>query len=211
MAEAGKLRVLPMFPLGTVLFPYGVLPLRVFEPRYRIMTQEIMQSEKEFGVVLIERGSEVGGGDVRFDLGTIARVVQATQLADGGWALATVGTRRVRVARWLPDDPFPRAEVEELVETEATAPDRAARDRVQRALTDIYALLRRIDSRVPDVPALADDPGRASFEAAIASPLGPLDAQRVLEASGVSERLDCLQTMLAEQTAALRARLALDE
>ncbi len=62
-------RIMPMFPLGTVLFPYALLPLHVFEPRYRVMIRHVMDSDHEFGVVLIERGSEVGGGDVRFDIG----------------------------------------------------------------------------------------------------------------------------------------------
>ena len=54
---------MPMFPLGTVLFPHALLPLRVFEPRYREMTARVLREDGEFGVVLIERGSEVGGGD----------------------------------------------------------------------------------------------------------------------------------------------------
>ena len=96
-----------MFPLGTVLFPYALLPLHVFEPRYRLMMRHVLDGDREFGVVLIERGSEVGGGDTRFDVATVARVVQAAELPDGRYALATVGMRRVRVERWLDDDPYP--------------------------------------------------------------------------------------------------------
>ena len=86
---------LPMFPLGTVLFPYATLPLHVFEPRYRLMTRHVLDGDHEFGVVLIERGSEVGGGDVRFDVGTVARVVQIAEVPDGRYALVTVGVRRI--------------------------------------------------------------------------------------------------------------------
>src|SRR4051812_26706984 len=57
---------LPMFPLGTVLFPHAVLPLHVFEPRYRALVETCLHSDGRFGVVLIERGYEVGGGDARF-------------------------------------------------------------------------------------------------------------------------------------------------
>ena len=64
-----------MFPLGTVLFPSGVLPLRVFEPRYRDMLEDLLSGNREFGVVLIERGSEVGGGEVRSGIGTMARIL----------------------------------------------------------------------------------------------------------------------------------------
>ena len=80
-----------------------------------------MRGDGEFGVVLIERGSEVGGGDTRFAVGTIARVVRVQELPDGGFALATVGIRRVRVERWLADDPYPQAEVVDVAEEMSTA------------------------------------------------------------------------------------------
>src|SRR5258708_32303829 len=105
-----------MFPLGTVLFPYAVLPLHVFEPRYRALTRHVLDGDQEFGIVLSERGSEVGGGDVRFRVATLAHVVQFAQLDDGRFALAVVGAARVRVEAWLPEEPFPRAEVVELPE-----------------------------------------------------------------------------------------------
>jgi uncharacterized protein len=66
-------RVMPMFPLGTVLFPYALLPLQVFEPRYRVMMHHVLEGDREFGVVLIERGSEVGGGGARVGVGPGAR------------------------------------------------------------------------------------------------------------------------------------------
>ena len=100
-------RVLPMFPLGTVLFPHAVLPLHVFEPRYRVMMRRCIDGDGEFGVVLIERGNEVGGGDTRFDIGTVARIVQAAELEDGRFAIAAVGLGRFQVVRWLAEDPYP--------------------------------------------------------------------------------------------------------
>jgi Lon protease-like protein len=198
---------MPMFPLGTVLFPYAMLPLHVFEPRYRVMTRRVLDSDHEFGVVLIERGSEVGGGDVRFDVGTVARVVQAAELADGRYSLATVGMRRVRVARWLDDDPFPQAEVIELADAPATPADGDGRARVGGALDALVAVAREFDEHIPDAPVLDADPVRASYEAAALAALGPLDAQRVLEAD-TTTRLALLATLLGERTAELRARLA---
>src|SRR5438128_2746014 len=102
---------MPMFPLGTVLLPGGVLPLHVFEPRYRAMVKHCLAGDREFGVVLIARGHEVGGHDQRHDVGTVARMIQVAELADGRYAMITVGMRRIRVTEWLPDDPFPQAEV----------------------------------------------------------------------------------------------------
>jgi ATP-dependent Lon protease len=201
-------RILPMFPLGTVLFPYALLPLHVFEPRYRVMIHHVMDGDHEFGVVLIERGSEVGGGDARFDTGTVARVVQAAELPDGRYALATVGLGRVRVTRWLPDDPYPQAEVVALADEAAgSAADRDGRNRVVAALASVTDLVRRLDPRIDDAPALDPDPVRASYEAAALAPIGPLDAQRVLEAPNAATRLDMLAVLLDERADELRARL----
>src|SRR5215218_5003894 len=108
-----------MFPLGTVLFPGMPLTLHVFEPRYRaLMAACVAGADRgeppEFGVVLIERGTEVGGGDQRFGIGTVARLTQVAKLPDGRYATLALGTRRVAVRSWLPDDPYPRAEVDDL-------------------------------------------------------------------------------------------------
>jgi Lon protease-like protein len=199
--------VMPMFPLGTVLFPYAHLPLHVFEPRYRMMTRHVLNGDQEFGVVLIERGSEVGGGDVRFDVGTVARIAHANELPDGRYALMTVGTRRVRVTAWLPDDPYPHAEVEALVDAPTTDDDARARERVELALDVVTDLARRLEPRLPARPPLDADPVRASYEAAALAPLGPLDAQRVLETDTASDRLALLATLLAERADELRGLL----
>src|SRR4051794_29363897 len=104
--------LMPMFPLGSVLLPGAVLPLHVFEPRYRTLVDACLAAdEHEFGVVLIDRGHEVGGGDVRRRAGTVARMMQVAELEAGRYAVVAVGTRRIRVERWLDDDPYPRADV----------------------------------------------------------------------------------------------------
>ena len=107
--------VMPMFPLGTPLLPGSVLPLHVFEPRYRQLVHDILADDSEvaeFGVVMIARGREVGGGDVRNDVGTVARVLDMRALPDGRYALAAVGADRLRVNAWLPDDPYPLADID---------------------------------------------------------------------------------------------------
>jgi hypothetical protein len=196
-----------MFPLGTVLFPHALLPLHVFEPRYRVMIRHVLEDDQQFGVVLIERGSEVGGGDVRFDIGTLARVVHAAEVPDGRYALTAVGTQRVSVARWLPDDPYPIAEVEALTEPPSLPTDAEARDLVVARLAMVTELARQIDERVAGPPDLDLDPVRASFEAAALAPIGPLDAQRLLETDTAGTRLVMLAGMLDERADDLRARL----
>ena len=198
----------PMFPLGSVLFPHAVLPLHVFEPRYRELTERCLAGDREFGVVLIERGHEVGGGDARFDVGTVARIMQAGQLDDGRWVLVNVGIERLRVLEWLDDDPFPRAHVERLGDVAASASTSVT--------SDVAALLRRVLAmhlELGDLPApvdvhLDDDPGLASYQAAALAPIGPLDAQRLLEIDDAGERLARLQEILAEEQAVLELRLS---
>ena len=110
--------VLAMFPLNSVLFPYMPLRLRVFEERYLIMLGELLRSEEaRFGVVLIERGREVGGGEECFSVGTIAQITQLGA-QEGFVGLIAQGSRRIEVSEWLDDTPHPRAEVHEMAELE---------------------------------------------------------------------------------------------
>jgi Lon protease-like protein len=197
-----------MFPLGTVLFPHAVLPLHVFESRFRMMARDVLEGDHEFGVVLIERGSEIGGGDVRFGVGTIAHIVQASALPDGRFALAVVGVSRFRVLRWLPDEPYPRAEIAELVEPPATADAVATVEPVAAALREVYQLSGLVQGvAATDALELSADPEQASFEVAALASLGPLDAQRVLELPDTAARLRALRDLLSDAATVLRARL----
>ncbi len=201
-------RTLPMFPLGTVLFPYAVLPLHVFEPRYRALTEDCLAGDGCFGVVLIERGSEVGGGDTRFATGTVAQIVRAGQLPDGRYVLATVGTRRLRVRSWLADDPYPHAEVELFTESDAPFDVPEDREAVEQLLRRVLALRAELGDPVPGVAVeLSDDPVRASFEAAALAPVGPLDAQALLELGTPVARFARLRELLTDEATMLEFRL----
>jgi Lon protease-like protein len=196
-----------MFPLQSVLFPSAVLPLHVFEPRYRELTRRALDGDREFGVTLIERGSEVGGGDARFAIGTRAHIVEAAELPDGRWALVAVGMRRISVVRWLPDAPFPQAEVDDLPEP-APGPDVGAlRAEAERWLRRALAL--RAELGYPAAPAtveLADDPVTAAFQIGALAPMGPADAQRVLQVENTDDRLRLLAQLLEEETDVLEQR-----
>lgn len=200
---------MPMFPLGTVLFPSALLPLHVFEPRYRALAKDCMAGDRQFGVVLIARGSEVGGGDVRTDVGCLARVMEANELRDGRWVLAAVGVRRLRVLRWLPDDPYPLADVEDW-------DDEAAGAGLGDRLGEVVGLLRRVLGLKAELgePAaratveLADDPVLASYQVAALAPFGPADHQRLLTAPGPDPRLAVLHELLTEEATYLEQRLA---
>jgi Lon protease-like protein len=200
---------LPMFPLGTVLFPSMMLPLHVFEPRYRALARRCVDGDGELGVVLIERGSEVGGGDTRSHVGTRARLLQAAELDDGRWVLGLVGVERIRVDRWLPDDPYPRAEVTSF-DGEPAGPDaHDHRHQVQRLLRRVLALKAELgESATPATVVLDPDPSLAAFQAAALAPLGPFDAQRVLELEAADDRLALVVALLEDEATVLAQRVA---
>ena len=197
--------ILPMFPLGSVLFPSMILPLHVFEPRYRALVDDCVADNGEFGVVLIERGSEVGGGDVRTDVGTVAQVLEIERFDDGRCALAAVGTRRFRVDRWLDDDPYPRAEV---TDWDDPAPESLDLDEVDALFRRALALAAELgEAPAPMDVELAEDAGLATFQMAALAPLGPADRQVLLATEGAQARVRLLAEQLADMTELLRARL----
>jgi Lon protease-like protein len=199
-----------MFPLGSVLFPSIFLPLHVFEPRYRALARHCLDGDQEFGVVLIERGSEVGGDDVRTSVGTVARIIEAAELDDGRWVLGTVGTRRIRVREWLLDDPYPQADVEDWDDVEAAAGVVDAYDAVVSRLRRVLALKAELAEPAVDATIeLSDDPALGSFQVAAVGPFGPMDQQRLLQAAGPNERLQLLDVLLTEENDYLAARLGM--
>ena len=201
--------VLPMFPLGTVLLPSTAISLHVFEPRYRALARHCVDGDGRLGVVLIERGSEVGGGDVRFDVATRGRIADALELEDGRWVMAVVGEDRVRVQRWLADDPYPRAEVVPCADEPVGAGASARRDELERLLRRTLALKAELGEPAEDVTVgLSADPAVATWQAVGLAPLGPMDAQRVLATDGAGDRLDLVVSLLAEENAVLAQRLA---
>jgi uncharacterized protein len=184
---------LGMFPLSTVLFPEAGLPLHVFEERYRTLMGDCLASDGEFGVVLITRGSEVGGGDARTDVGTVARIANVAELDDGRMLVVATGVRRVRVVDWLPDDPYPRALVEDLPDPGARCPG--------DVLTGAEGSLRRLRSlmsELGDVPALphslriSGEPDGIGWQLCDMAPLVSLDLQRLLVADGLEARMRLL-------------------
>jgi uncharacterized protein len=202
--------VTPMFPLGSVLMPGQVLPLHVFEPRYRRLVGDCLEGDGEFGVVLIERGSEVGGGDVRSTVGTMARIADSAATEDGRWAVVALGVRRIRVEAWLDDDPYPRAVVNDW-------PDAATSSDVDTAVSTAIDRLRKLLTLAAEMGAdgipldlvFSDDAVEAAGQLAAISPLGPADRQRLLMAPDVHTRLGLLIAMLEDEGDLLEAQMRL--
>ena len=98
-----------MFPLESALLPNQDLPLRIFEPRYGALVRHCVDTGEPFGVVLISRGREVGGGDARCDVGVLCRINECIDEGVDRYSLRCRTGERIRVCEWLPDDPYPRA------------------------------------------------------------------------------------------------------
>ncbi len=199
-------RYLPVFPLGSVLMPAQVMPLHIFEPRYRVLMETLTEpaSPGEIGVVLIERGSEVGGGDTRVQIGTVAHLIESEALPDGRWLAVFGGSHRLRVAEWLPDDPFPQAEVEEIADDEWDESDGPALAAAEARVREVLHLAAELGTASLPRFALSPDPALAAWEVCAIAPLGALDRQRLLEAPTHKERLG----LLVEQAAGVAEVLA---
>jgi uncharacterized protein len=181
---------LPMFPLGSVLFPHLPLQLRVFEERYLVMLKRMLESEAaEFGVVLIERGQEVGGGEHRFGYGTVAQITELGA-QEGFVGLVAQGERRFRVTEWLEEDPHPRATVDVLPELEWDDAHQDLREEAERVVRRTLALASEFtEQQWPADVELSDDPLAAVWQLAGIAPVGPLDQVDLLRSGSVEELL----------------------
>ena len=201
---------MPMFPLTHPLLPGAGLPLHVFEPRYRAMFQDILADDDhppEFGVTMIARGHEVGGGEERTEIGCVARIIDMNVTPDGRYGVMTVGTEPIRVVEWLPDDPYPRAEVEHLPADDGPPLEPGALEALRRRVDAVNALARELGATTPpDDIEISDEPDLALFHLAALAPIGPADRYRVLAAAGRVERAEVLTTALDDVAAVLEFR-----
>ncbi|MDG2351772.1 MAG: LON peptidase substrate-binding domain-containing protein [Acidimicrobiales bacterium] len=197
-------RTIPMFPLSLVLFPEQILPLHIFEDRYRTMVEEIIDDDREFGVVLIERGSEVGGGDTRKSIGTLAEIIDSEKSNDGRWLLITKGTKRIETSRWLEDSPYPRAEVSFLDEEEFISFDAQEWLKIVTHMRRVLAILAELGDDVAPISInISEEPLLGSFQMSSILPITPFDSQKLLEVASVDERCVLLKRFLVniEETA----------
>ncbi|ATO17264.1 LON peptidase substrate-binding domain-containing protein [Micromonospora sp. WMMA1998] len=211
---------LPVFPLGTVLFPGLVLPLHIFEERYRALVRHLVGlpegAPREFGVVAIQAGWEVapagppgrsglaGGPVTLHEVGCTAELRQVTELADGGFDIVTVGRRRFRIAE-VDDaaEPYLTAEVEWL--PEPTGPDETADLLAARVISVFRHYLGLIRPDPEDISEqLPEDPTVLSHLVAATAALTVADRQRLLAIDDTPGRLRAELRLLHRETALLR-------
>ena len=180
--------VMPMFPLSTVLLPGMPLSLRIFEERYlKLLGDLVLEETPEFGVVLIEKGPEVGGGEKRLPIGTIASVIDIGTL-EQFYGVESVGSQRFRVNAWLPDDPYPMADIDfipDLIWDDSLMP---ARVHLETKVRKLLAFASEFgDLQYGSDTELSDDPMDACWQLAGVLPVGQLDQIDLLNSQSADE------------------------
>lgn len=204
--------VMPMFPLGSVLFPSMPLTLRIFEERYLKLLGDLMSAENpEFGVVGIARGAEVGGGEGRMSIGTIASVADVG--ATGEFlGLEAVGTQRFRVSAWLPDDPYPIADIDlipDLIWDDSLMP---ARVHLELAVRNLLSFASQFgDFQFEADVGVSDDPMEACWQLAGVLPIGEMDRFDLLSSQSAEDLIAQAYEIVTTADDTLRAMLANDD
>ena len=180
--------VMPMFPLSTVLMPAMPLSLRIFEERYLKLTGDlILEENPEFGVVLIARGPEVGGGEKRLEIGTIASVNDIGTL-DQFYGIESIGTQRFRVNAWLPDDPYPIADIDFLPDLIWNDSLTLARENLELKVRNLLAFASEFgDLQYGPDTELSEDLMDSCWQLAGILPVGPLDQVDLLKSQSAEE------------------------
>jgi Lon protease-like protein len=183
---------LPLFPLNTVLFPGGPLPLRIFEPRYLAMISRCLRRSEGFGVVLIKQGSEVGAAEM-FEIGTIAEIVDWYQGTDGLLGVTARGTERFRLGEISrQSDGLYVGQLESL----AAEPGSAVPERYQPMTRMLRTILDELGGHYRDIDESFDDASWVGYRIAEILPLPAATKQGFLEMIDPQARLEMLKPHL---------------
>jgi uncharacterized protein len=203
-------RMLPLFPLGSVLYPGLLLPMHIFEDRYRKLVHDLLAEPepRRFGVIAIREGRETGADSIAalYDIGCTATVRQVIEQEDGRFYLITVGTQRFRLAEIDRSEPYLRGQVDYLPE------DTGDREAVQLAVQEVQSGFRAyLDAlaergaakvRTPDLP---DEPVQLSYLVAASMIANLNDKQALLAQPDALRRLTTERALLSRENAMLRS------
>jgi len=201
--------ILPLFPLSSVLFPGALMPLHIFEPRYRLLIRRCIDRQRPFGIVLIRRGSEVGPSAEPYAVGTEAKIVAESLLPDGRSYIVTRGERRFAVETLMPEvEPYLVGQVRYLDEADGDG----ALDSATMALEALGAYLLAVVAVTDDSRgerALADDlrgaqPRDLAYRIAGSLAVDAPQQQALLELETTSARLAEETRILNRETELLR-------
>lgn len=213
---------LPLFPLNTPLVPGLVLPLHVFEPRYRGLVAELLaepdEEAREFGIIAVRDGHDVGrdGQSALYEVGVATVLREADALPDGRYDIVTTGTRRFRLLRLDASAPLLRGEVEFLEDQSDPSDAVISRQVVRQFLRYRVALSGQVPDAVEvdeavdaameeDDSELPDDPTVLSYLVTAAMVIPVHERQALLASASTADRLLRARTLLARETALITA------
>jgi hypothetical protein len=186
-----------LFPLNTVLFPGGPLPLRIFEPRYLKMVSDCMKNDRPFGVCLIKDGQEAGEPAVPHDIGTLARIEDWDQLEDGHLGLTARGGERFIVRHCRVDqDQLLKADIEMIEDAPASGID----EQFQPLVDVLRRALPRAGPLYEDIEARWDDPDWVAFRVAELMPPDNDFRLKLLRAASPQQRLAMVDKEIKDQS-----------
>jgi uncharacterized protein len=202
--------MLPLFPLGAVLYPGMLLPLHIFEERYRQLVRDLFArpEPRQFGVIAIRKGRETGIDGVHslYQIGCTATVRRVDQLEDGRFDVVTVGTQRFRLLALDQTLPYLQGEIELLAEAgvdqTVAAPSVHAVRVAFRAYLDALTDRGGATVRIEDLPT---EPVLLSFVVAATMVIDLPERQGLLDEPDTVRRLNTERALLARETAMLRA------
>jgi Lon protease-like protein len=201
--------MLPLFPLGAVLYPGMLLPLHIFEERYRQLVRDLLDSAepRRFGVIAIRKGRETGIDGVHslYETGCTATLRRVDQHEDGRFDIVTLGTQRFRLLRLDQTRPYLQGEVEMLAEdpVDAAAAGPAARV-IQAAFREYLDALTEWGGATVRLEEMPDEPELLSFIVAAAMVIDLPERQAMLAESDTLRRLAMQRALLSRETAMLR-------
>jgi uncharacterized protein len=206
MGEAISVIEIPLFPLNTVLFPGQMLPLHIFEDRYRLMIRRCLAEDLPFGVVLIKRGPEVGAEAEPHEVGTIARILKSSHQSDGTIDIITIGQERFCIDHLIHDQPYLRGEVKTLPMREPADPDVVATlaDRVRDSVSRYIKLIAEAAGLQIQVDAMPDAPQQLGYLAGVAMQIDNREKQEILADPSLQELLAREMHLLNRENALLR-------
>jgi len=200
---------LPLFPLGTVLYPGLLLPLHIFEERYRQLMGDLLDGSRpqRFGVIAIREGRETGVGGVAalYEIGCIAALRRVNKLDDGRFDVVTAGTQRFRLLKLDESRLYLQGEVDLLAEDAGDpAAAKLAAKSVQAAFRAYLDALTRQGATQAGIPDLPDDPVALSYLVAASMITDLPDKQVLLAEQDALHRLTAERALLSRETTMLR-------
>ena len=203
---------IPLFPLGTVLFPGGTIPLQIFEDRYHSMIQDCLESDSKFGIVLIKEGKEVGGAAVPHKVGTLAKITQMREISQNRLYLTAVGETRFTILELIEEkaymealvEIYPADSFEEVTEKSRHDAQKAAARHLKSIVNLNGGWVRNAETPIPD------EPEKLSFFLGQLLQGSNKIRQEILEESSAAKRIELCLILLKREARTLASTLNMD-